>query len=150
MSNAVIREELKRIAVANGGHLRAPDVVEAARDKKSVLHSQFEWDDTAAAEKFRISQARGLIRVVVEYLGPAESSQAERVFVSLSSDREDGRGYRQTISVMSDEHLKKQLLEDARTDMIRFQKKYAHIQELAEVISIMKRATKGAKHSSAA
>lgn len=48
----------------NGGRLTATDVVEAARIETSPLHRYFEWDDDAAAEAYRIEQARRLIRSV--------------------------------------------------------------------------------------
>ena len=46
------------------GRLDPQSVVAAARNKKSPLHKQFEWDDTKAAEKYRLEQARELIRLV--------------------------------------------------------------------------------------
>lgn len=46
------------------GRLAPADVVEAARDPQSPLHSHFEWDDTDAARKYRLDQARTLIRSV--------------------------------------------------------------------------------------
>jgi hypothetical protein len=46
------------------GRLLPADVVNAARDEDSVLHSHFQWNDTIAGEKYRLSQARQLIRLV--------------------------------------------------------------------------------------
>ena len=44
------------------GELVPADVVEAAADEASPLHPFFVWDDAEAAGKFRIEQARTLIR----------------------------------------------------------------------------------------
>jgi hypothetical protein len=57
-----IKEELE--AIAAGGVLHPADVVEAARNPNSAMHNQFEWDDSEAAEAYRLQQARALIRRV--------------------------------------------------------------------------------------
>ncbi len=58
------------------GNLTAQSVVDAARPKTSPLHEAFEWDDSAAAESWRLDQARSMIKsieiVVIEEEGDAE------------------------------------------------------------------------------
>lgn len=60
--------------IKRGGGTDRPklsDVVEAARPKEAPLHRFFEWDNGKAARKFRIEQARWLVRsvrVVVRYV----------------------------------------------------------------------------------
>jgi len=44
------------------GTLRPRDVIEDARPEDSPMHSYFEWDDGIAGNKYRIQQARELIR----------------------------------------------------------------------------------------
>lgn len=46
------------------GRLSPAAVVETARDPSSPLHHCFDWDNTSAAESWRIEQARRLIRSV--------------------------------------------------------------------------------------
>lgn len=46
------------------GRLTPAAVLDVARDKASVLHSEFEWNDGVAAEQWRLEQARRLIRSV--------------------------------------------------------------------------------------
>lgn len=46
------------------GRLTPAQVVEAARATSSALHDCFEWDDSVAAEQYRIDQAREIIRRV--------------------------------------------------------------------------------------
>ena len=57
-----IKEELEAIMV--GGVLSPANVIEAARDPNSAMHGQFEWDDSEAAQAYRLQQARALIRRV--------------------------------------------------------------------------------------
>jgi hypothetical protein len=46
------------------GRITPELVLDAARDKRSVLHDCFDWDDTIAAERWRLEQSRELIRSV--------------------------------------------------------------------------------------
>ena len=54
-----IKAELELIA--RQGTLTPDAVVSAASNPSSALHSEFDWDDSAAATKWRLSQARDLI-----------------------------------------------------------------------------------------
>lgn len=135
MTDPEVVAELQRIANDNGGLLTAEAVVQAAASTRSILHSKFEWDDTEAARKYRLDQARQLIRVTVTYID-REHTTPMRVFVSLSSDRYVGNGgYRLTTNVLSDAQYRKQLLEDALADMQRYEQKYSHLRELASIFS---------------
>lgn len=59
-----VGEELERLSKSLRGHLTPRDVLDAAKAKQSPLHDIFEWDDSTAAERFRIFQARNLIRLI--------------------------------------------------------------------------------------
>lgn len=132
---------LKKLSRVHGGLLLPEVVVAAARPVASPLHEYFTWDDTEAAEKFRLVEARRLLNVTVEYLKHGKEETAYRVFCSLSSDRREG-GYRVTAQVMSNVQLREQLLEDAREEMKLFAKKYHALNELAEVFAAIRKALK--------
>jgi hypothetical protein len=138
MQNPEIIGELRRIAEANDGQVRPSDVVKAARPASSPLHSQFEWDDSEAAERYRLSQARQLLRVTVEYIGEGDDAVSARVFVSLTTDRGEG-GYRVMADVMSNAAHRKQLLADALEEMAQFERKYSDLKKLAEVFAAMRK-----------
>jgi hypothetical protein len=131
MNDSYIVDELKAIADEHDGMLLPQDVVEAAKLKSSPLHSYFEWDDKKASYQFRLEQARRLIRVSVDVVEGA--NKENRVFVSLTSDRVAGGGYRTLVSVMSTERGRSALLEDALSELRMFRKKYERLRELAEV-----------------
>jgi len=134
--------ELTRIAEKNGGVLRPEDVVEEARDPRSPLHDQFDWDNTEAARKWRLHQARNLIRVCVRYLEVPGSQEKVpcRVWVSLTTDRLADGGYRPLEHVLRLKTTREQLLEDAMREAEAFQRKYAMLSELAEVHEAISRA----------
>jgi hypothetical protein len=58
-----VRQRLQ--ALERDGRLTPDDVVADAVNPDSPLHGEFEWDDSEAANRYRIVQARQLIRSVV-------------------------------------------------------------------------------------
>lgn len=136
--------ELKELAEQNHGLLTPSAVVEAARAKDSALHSRFEWDDGAAADKYRLIQARIMLSVAVEYIPTDNNARAPtKVFVSLSTDRyrRDG-GYRTFVDVMNNESQRNQLLQDSLIAMENFREKYKQLSELRSVFSSIAKAKK--------
>jgi len=130
-----VREELERLAHAHGGELHPAAVVAAARSEESPLHNSFDWDDSEAAGKWRLHQARMLIKAVVVY-DRDEESEPVRMFVSLTSDRATN-GYRLLTNVLSDVEQRACLLDDAREAMKSFKAKYRRLEELAAVFAAM-------------
>ena len=138
IKNKKIIAELRRLARANDGVLAPENVVNAARSVRSPLHKLFDWDDTAAAEKWRIHQARQVLRVTVEFVGSEKSPV--RVFVSLTKDRTgDETGYRSMVDVVSDDEFYAQMLGDALDELRVFKAKYARFKELREVFAVIDR-----------
>lgn len=135
---ALIANELSAIqAEAGDGMLRPEEVVAwAEAHPKSALHGQFEWDDTEAGRQYRLSQARGVIRIHVTILDHVKP-EPTRVWVSLTPDRNKGGGYRAIGDVLSDDDLRKQMLADAYRVMNTFIAKYGNLKELAGVVAAM-------------
>jgi len=128
-------KELQRIAKKHRGLLQPATVVEYAEDPKSPLHDYFDWDDTEAARKWRLHQARNLIRVCIEYRQVGEEPREFKVFVSLRQDRSNGFGYRRLTDVLSDAELTLQLLHDCHADYRTFYEKYKSLKQLSEVLA---------------
>ena len=128
----LIEHELETIAAQHDGMLRPESVVEFARDEATALHGEFEWDDSEAARKFRIVQARQLIRLVVN-VDPSANGEPVRAFVSLSEDRVAKDGYRRLVDVMNDEQRRAMLLRDALRELAAFKRKYSVLSELSKV-----------------
>jgi hypothetical protein len=129
--------ELEEIAAANGGLVRPEAVVEYARNPETALHSWFEWDDSKAAEKYRLHQARMRLRLVLTMHPKAEIKF--RAVVSLKEDRYSGQGYRLTLDVMSESERREQLLLEALAEFRALEEKYRQYQELAEIFAAIER-----------
>lgn len=98
----LVAEKLAELAKKNGGRLTPNVVLEEAKDRDSVLHNLFEWDDTLAAHQHRIYQARQIItsvRVVITtenkristvyYVRDPEAEPTEQGYVSIDRLKTD-------------------------------------------------------------
>lgn len=135
-TNDAVLSELHRIADENpNGELVAQEVVDAARALESPLHEHFEWDDSAAAEQWRLDQARALIRVTVTVIkAKNKAPMTVHAFWSLTPDRrKPGGGYRAVEKIMASRLLRKQLLADALAELEAIRSKYAMLSELADI-----------------
>lgn len=126
--------ELEIIRNKNDGILRPHDVVHFAANPKTALHSHFTWDDTKAAQEYRLEEARRLIRVAV-VLEP-NTSKTVRAYVSLTGERNQDGGYRAIAEVLSDEDLMARLLDDALDDLNLFKNKYETLRQLSKLESV--------------
>lgn len=94
-------------------------VVALARSKKSAMHGLFEWDDTKAAESYRLDQARCIIRsLVVTIKKPDEPEGVTTIrayeHVDLGVESEPRRAYVPTKKALKVPELRKQVI--ARLD----------------------------------
>lgn len=138
---AEAKQELLRLAEEHGGRITPAIVLDAARDLQSPLHSEFPenaWDDTAAAEAYRLECARRIImRVKVEITKPDGGEIVVRGFTSLASDRVDGDGYRLTVQVMQSPDARAELLRTALKELRSLQQKYSQLSELAQIFAAL-------------
>lgn len=137
LKNAEVVAELGKLAKKHRGHVTPRHVVEAARPAASPLHSQFEWDDNEAAEKYRLWQARKLLLRVCVEVQMGEERRVVRAFANLTNERKAGLGYSPMVTVLSDDGRRSQLMADALAEMKRFQAKYANLRELTKVFAAM-------------
>jgi hypothetical protein len=128
------QNEMESIRVRHNGVLRPSDVVEYARDSGTALHDRFTWDDSEAADQYRLWQARELIAVVVTLIPGADTES--RAYVSMLDDREkDGGGYRSLVSVLSETESRKRLVAEALAEFDRWKAKYEMLKELASIFA---------------
>jgi hypothetical protein len=129
-----VQMELEMLREENGGILRAEDVVAYAANPESALHRHFQWDDERAALEHRLAQARKLIRLHVTII--PRTANTVRTYVSLQDDRRlPGGGYRHLATVMGDAEQRQALLAEALREARRWQARYQHLSEFAEVFA---------------
>jgi len=125
--------ELNQLVEQHNGSVLPQQVVEFAIDETTELHSYFEWDENEAAAKYRLHQARTLLRVHVRLILPNGDPENVRAFVSLTDDRRNRNGYRPMVSVLEDEELRRALVIDAIGELRVFERKYKALNELSAV-----------------
>jgi hypothetical protein len=123
-----IGEELADITRKAGGRLTPKAVVNAAENPRSRLHKLFEWDNARAAAAYRLDQAREIIRCI-----RVEQSDGEPVrgYVSIN---EKGTSYRTISEVLSSHDLQTLVLKQADRDLDAWQRRYAELEEICEVV----------------
>jgi hypothetical protein len=129
--NDRIEEELRELAATHAGVIPPRAVVDFARDPETALHTKFTWDDSEAAEAWRLHQARRVLQVYVTVV--AGKTEPVRTFVSLTTDLKAGGGYRLTVDVLANDEMREQMIHDATAELRRVRLKYKHLHELAEV-----------------
>ena len=115
------------------GGLTPQKLVDVSRDVNHPLHAEFEWDDSIAAEAYRITQAKQLIRDIT-IVHDEEEKKADRGFVITPGGN---HVYVPLHDALSNEEWKNNLLLSAKRDMITFIAKYRRLQELTNVIEPM-------------
>ena len=128
-------EEIQQI----GEEVKPEQVLDKAKDKKSELHKCFDWNDSTAAEKYRLIQARDVIRhlIVVQKNEDDEQKEPVQFRVMLKNERTHESGYKQTVIMVKDEDEYRKLLEQAYAELHSFKQKYSCLSELANILELI-------------
>lgn len=129
----VVGKHIEKLEKKNGA-VTAQMLLESARSEKSEVHDLFEWDDTVAAEKYRLQQAGAVIRCLAMVEDQIDENQNRpiRAFVNVGK-RGDGR-YINTTLAMSQEETRQIVLQHALEELSAFQTKYKGLTELANIL----------------
>ena len=107
-------------------------ILEKARDSNTELHKCFTWDDTEAAEKWRISEARAVVRnlKIIEQK-PDKQPEPTTIRVFYKTDNESGYKPTKLILKKTDEY--KSLVERCRSELLAIKQKSNSISEYEEI-----------------
>ena len=108
----------------------------ADQNRTSEIGRRLDWDDASAAQQYRFSQIRLLVRIYIR-----DPDDNRRTTISLVSDRvKPGGGYRQVEAVFSHQAMREAALREALAELERIQDRYDYLFELAEVFEAAERA----------
>lgn len=116
--------------------ITAKELLDDSRADNAPLHSCFTWDDTVAAEKWRVYEAGHIIRsiVVIEPNRDGESSAPVRAFINVTPVAPKKQGNYVAINVaMMKEEYRRQALSNALIELRNFQRKYQAYDELSKI-----------------
>ena len=118
-----VADEISSIGLS----VKPEEIVDKARDENTELHKCFEWDDTKAAEKYRVYQARQIVcHLIVKEVDDEPQKQEVRFFYKTDSQE----GYKPTSYIMRNKDEYHKLLDRALTELKAFQRKYSTLKEL--------------------
>jgi hypothetical protein len=134
-----VGDRLEKIRRKNGGELKPDSIVDDARPANAMLHPVFEWDDGKAADKYRLDQARCLIRsVVVTFDDVPDAPQGVRAFVHVQSPGAEGKSYTHIGVAIADPDMRKQLLGQAVAELTGWQRRWKDYNEMGVVFDAIK------------
>ena len=133
----VAGEYLEELSKEEGG-LTARALLEKSRPEDALLHECFEWDDTEAAERYRLGQAGYFIRNVVTVELKGKPVEPTRAYVPITEMAHNEVGIYKPIHIaLADSVSREIVLGNAMREMKSFISKYANLEELSKVIEAM-------------
>lgn len=138
------------------GKVTKESFLEYSRNENSETHEMFEWDDSVAAEKYRLRQAGQIISqlevtIVREDVQPREiEAEIEfndeptniSAFVNIAPKAPAAPATYYNINrAMSDESTRKQVIRNALFELQAFKRKYRNLTEFAELFEAIEKVT---------
>lgn len=109
------------------------NILEYAKNENTELHKCFDWDDTSAANKWRLQQARQIVcNLVYKEETKSEQSTALRVFYQSSENK-----YESTKIILTNKDEYEELLKRAKQELRAFKEKYKMLTELDEILNLI-------------
>jgi len=103
-------------------------VLEKAMNEDSELHKCFEWNDTEAANKYRLIQARQIIQMIV--VKQEDSKKPEVRVFQITTERNT---YQPTVLFLQQKDEYQALLERALRELKAFKVRYSTLSELENI-----------------
>lgn len=136
----VVGETLE--GLAQTGELTSARFLEVSRPEDAPTHNMFEWDDSVAAERYRLQQATVAINSVeVQIVNEATATvTSQAAFVNVIRKAPAQSGSFAPIEVaLSDENMRSTLLLNALNELKSFRRKYNQLSELSNVFLEIKK-----------
>ena len=116
------------------GSATAESFLEVSRPEDSETHSLFEWDDSVAAEKYRLDQSRRTINDLRVVYVTSEKEEVKVTAFINTSEKNDKANYENVVQALSNEGKKEVILNRLRGELNAFVVRNQHIEELADLL----------------
>lgn len=110
------------------------EILDRATDESTELHKCFEWDDSIAAGKYRLQQARRVVQFLVIKEEQVPENRPEIRFFHVTKTN---GGYKPTSIIVRKDDEYKALLEKAMSELRAFKAKYSCLSELQEIFELI-------------
>ena len=121
--------------IAIGDEATPAQILEKGRSEETELHKCFEWNDSIAAEKYRLSQARKICEVLVIQRMPDAPKEAPEIRIFHKT--ESTGGYKPINRIVQDNDEYQKLLQRAFAEFHALKVKYQNLQELDYITSLI-------------
>ena len=121
--------------IAIGDEATPAQILEKGRSEETELHKCFEWNDSIAAEKYRLSQARKICEVLVIQRLPDAPKEAPEIRIFHKT--ESTGGYKPINRIVQDNDEYQKLLQRAFAEFHALKIKYQNLQELDYITSLI-------------
>lgn len=132
---------------ARDGNVTSQSFLEYSRPEDSATHSMFEWDDSIAAEKYRLRQAGAIINQLEVKLvfenSPTHEAEIKvvpiKAFMNVSAKAPTEAGvFINAVTVQQEDEYRKTVLQNALSELRAFQRKYSNFSEFSKVFDAIK------------
>lgn len=110
------------------------EVLEAAQSPGSPLHRYFTWDDSKAAQQWRINEARQVLRSIVVCRIEGDQVSKSRDWLSVADDDQQV-AYVRSEFVWQTPSLADRVIEQARGQMEDWVRRYQDYEQIREAVS---------------
>jgi len=137
VADKLVRENIEKY---NGFNAEA--FFRSQKANSAPLHDEFEWDKEKAWVAHNVTKANYIVRnieLVEQSASDPEREIVIRAFTSADAEEDDCRRvvYRDTVEMLKTPDGKALLLSRATSDIRIFKRKYAHLFEMATIVSAM-------------
>jgi len=127
-------DEMEAVRFHNGGTITVDDVLDKARDRRSVMHPfVFDCDDQEAAGRYRRERARSLLNSLVVVRDDMPETPV-RKYLTVDPDNRGKGIFHSTEEAMAVPTYRVGLLARAKAELNSFRRKYAHLEQLRNLI----------------
>lgn len=125
-------DELRQIGEA----FSPEDIVQAAEDESKELHKCFEWNDTKAANNYRLYQARVLTSQLI-FRREVSDEEPPPAPVRIFNKTDNTGGYKIPERTFKVQEEYEALLQRAYSELRLFKAKYQALSELSEILALI-------------
>lgn len=125
------------------GKVTSASFLEYSRPETSDTHSMFEWNDSIAAEKYRLRQSAaiiGQIEVEIQYIDTSQEASEIQItpvpaFVNVAGKSTRASAtFVNVVTAVDNKDMWKQVVQNAVAELNAFKRKYSRFKEFEKII----------------
>ena len=127
-------ELMEELSLSEEG-LTARSLLEANIPEDAPLHNDYEWDDSIAADKWRLQQSNQFIAALTVVVFEEKSNEAEQPRAFHITTQE--HCYDSLNVILSEPNKYEAMLQSAKAELNTFKRKYKMLKELKPVFNVI-------------